>query len=310
MSKPDTRVPLPGGVSCDVFIERDVDGREIVVKQALPKLKVAADWRANPARSTVEVRALQALGQLLGANIVPAVLWEDAVNHRFAMRRIDPRLRNWKNDLMSGHVATITAARVGELLGLLHTKSASHAEYAIEFSNRDYFEELRIDPFFTRIAQRNPTLAPYVSEAIAALRASGETLVHGDYSPKNLLVDGAAVVILDCEVAHWGNPRFDVAFCLAHLLLKGRRRDVVSQLYANAAYAFLSAYRSHGFSAALDAMLVRILGCLLLARLEGDSPVDYRDQLDVVAIKSAASRMIVSPLVDVSLAIEVYFDKA
>jgi 5-methylthioribose kinase len=303
-------IPLSGGVSCDVAIERDADGREIVVKRALPKLKVAADWRASPERSNVEVRALRAMRDLLGAAVVPEVLWEDAVNHRFAMERIDPRLRNWKADLMSGRVDLVTAARVGELLGLLHVRSASDAMYATQFAHREFFEQLRIDPFFIRIAQRNPNLATSVSEAIAALRAPGEALVHGDYSPKNLLVDGAEVVILDFEVAHWGNPRFDIAFCVAHLLLKGMRLGATRKLFADAARAFVSAYRAHGLLAALDANLVRIAGCMLLARLEGDSPVDYREQLNAINIKHAASRMIKAPVADIEHAVESYFENA
>jgi 5-methylthioribose kinase len=305
MSK-STRIPLPGGVSCEVYIERDVD-REIVVKQALPKLKVTADWRSDPARSTVEVRALKAMRELLGANVVPQVLWEDPPKHRFAMERIDPRLRNWKDDLLIGRVDLTTATRVGELLGLLHSRSAANPKYAIEFANCDYFEQLRIEPFFVRVAALNPKLSAAVFEAIAALRAPGRALVHGDYSPKNLLVDGSDVVILDWEVAHWGNPRFDIAFCLAHLLLKGSRRDVDANPYAASVRAFINGYTLCG-RAVMDAMLVRIVGCLLLARFEGDSPVDYREQLDAPQIKQQATKMIVKPVADISFAVEEYFE--
>jgi 5-methylthioribose kinase len=303
-------ISLPGGVSCEVWIERDGSGREMVVKQALPKLKVVADWRSSPDRSNVEVRALKAMRELLGPTIVPEVLWEDPPNHRFAMERINPRLRNWKNELLSGRVDLVTTSRVGELLGWLHTRSAAQSKFAVDFAERRYFEQLRIEPFFTRIAQRNPDLATNVSIAIAALRAPGEALVHGDYSPKNLLVDSADVVILDFEVAHWGNPRFDVAFCLAHLLLKGLRYGVARKPYVDAAHTFISAYGAHGFSHALDATLVRITGCLLLARFEGDSPVDYREQLDATYIKQAASKMIVQPMADADRAVESYFEKA
>jgi aminoglycoside phosphotransferase (APT) family kinase protein len=207
-------------------------------------------------------------------------------------------------------VELATATRVGELLGQLHKRSAADARYSTEFANREYFEQLRIEPFFTRIAQRNSDLAPGVSKAIAALRAPGEALVHGDYSPKNLLVDGPEVVILDWEVAHWGNSRFDIAFCLAHLLLKGKRRNVVVKPYAEAARAFIAGYRAHGL-ATMDAMLVRIVGCLLLARFEGDSPVDYRGELPVEQIKQKAARMIEQPLerswADIDSAIENYY---
>ncbi len=296
---------MSGGVSCEVWIERDLNGCEIVVKQALPKLKVTADWRASPDRYEVEVRALEAARKLLGDHVAPRVLWVDAIHHRFAMERIDSRLRNWKDDLLKGQVNMTTAARVGELLGLLHTRSANHPDYAIEFGNRQYFEELRIEPFFKRIAERNPDLADAVSMAIAALRRPGTALVHGDFSPKNLLVAGQDVVILDWEVAHWGNPRFDVAFCLTHLLLKAFRRGVDSLLYISMAHAFIFAYRPSGVGAVLDAELVRILGCLGLARFEGDSPIDYLAEIDTSRIKPLFCEWIRHPQSDVERALDV-----
>ena len=45
-------------------------------------------------------------------------------------------------------------------------------------------------------------------------------LVHGDVSPKNILVGPRGPVFLDAECAWYGDPAFDLAFCLNHLLLK------------------------------------------------------------------------------------------
>ncbi|MGH8176135.1 MAG: phosphotransferase [Steroidobacter sp.] len=290
----ESRIVLRGGVSCDVAIVREADGREIVVKQALPKLRVAANWRSDPARSSVEADALGVMRELLGADAVPEVLWEDASNHRFAMQRVDPRLKNWRDELGRRHVDLATAARAGELLGVLHARSAARPDLARRFGNREFFEQLRIEPFFNRIMQRNPDLAPQVSEAIAALRVEGGALVHGDYSPKNMLVEGAEVVVLDCEPAHWGNPRFDIGFCLTHLMLDGLHRPPARD-YLPAALNFIDAYARSGPADVLDAQLVRITGCLVLARLEGDSPIDYLRELDAPAVKRIASHLIREP---------------
>ena len=120
--------------------------------------------------------------------------------------------------------------------------------------------------------------------AVDRMLADRRCLVHGDYSPKNLLVDGQDVVILDCEVAHWGDPRFDIAFCLCHLLLKIiHARGCVDQL-VQSADAYLAAYRAEGLDV-LDAELSRATGCLILARVIGDSPVEY---LDSAELKAAA----------------------
>lgn len=289
-----SRTILPGGVASDVEIVTDSNGREIVIKRALPKLRVAKDWRADPARSAVEVEALLTLRDLLGPGTVPEVLWVDSDNHRFAMQRVDSRLQNWRSRLEGGEVDLRTAARVGELLGQLHTRSAERPGLARRFANRSFFEQLRIEPFFLRCAQHNPGLAPAIGEVIGALRLPGTALVHGDYSPKNLLVSGRDVVILDCEVAHWGDPRFDVAFCLSHLLLGGWRSSTSTAALRDAALSFARSYRRECPASSDEAMLVRMTGCLLLARLEGDSPVDYLDELDVVAVKTEAIQLIES----------------
>lgn len=291
------RISLPGGISCEVAIVREDDGREIVVKQALPRLKVVADWRSDPARSSVEVEALRVIRELLGPQSAPEVLWEDAPNHRFAMQRVDPRFRNWRDELNRRHVDLVTAQAVGELLGQLHSRSALRTDLAHRFANRDFFEQLRIEPFLKRIEQRNPHLTGPIEEVIASLRSPGRVLVHGDFSPKNMLVDGSQVVILDCEPAHWGNPRFDLAFCLMHLILDGLHKPP-AQPFAAAAVRFLDEYSRFMSASIFDALLVRMTGCLVLARLEGDSPIDYLRELDVPAVKRAAMELIQNPAAD------------
>lgn len=298
MSLAERRIVLSGGVSCEVAVECDAQGREIVVKQALAKLRVRADWRADPRRAGVEADGLRAIRELLGPGAAPEVLWEDPQTHRFAMRRIDPRLRNWRDELSARRIDLTTAARAGELLGLLHARSALQPGLAARFADRTFFEQLRIEPFFVRVAQRNPPLAAAIGAAIAQLRAPGAAFVHGDYSPKNMLVDGAELVMLDCEPAHWGDPRFDVGFCLMHLILDGWRRPPARD-YLAAAQRFVDAYAANGPAQTLDAKLVRIIGCLMLARLEGDSPIDYLHELDVAAVKRAAVRLISEPVDDV-----------
>ncbi|HEU4484436.1 MAG TPA: phosphotransferase [Povalibacter sp.] len=288
---------LPGGVSCEVVLERDASGREIVVKQPLARLKVAADWRSDPGRWNVEVAALRAMRELLDPGAVPRVLWEDPANHRFAMERIDPALRNWRDELNERRVDPATADRVGEWLGQLHRRSASRPDLAQAFASREYFMQLRIEPFFRRIAQRNPQIDPAVRTVIDAMLAPGRALIHGDFSPKNMLVRGSQVVVLDCETAHWGDPRFDVAFCLMHLTLDALHKPP-SEPFVAAARTFLDAYVREAGDADLDALLVMTTGCLVLARLEGDSPIDFREQLDLAAVKQLALDWIERPADD------------
>lgn len=287
---PESGVPLPGGVASDIRIVETPDG-EVVVKTALAKLKVAADWFSDPARSATEVAALNALAELIGPEAVPRVLWSDPARHAFAMTRVDPRLRNWKQDLLAGRVDLRTAARVGELLGMMHGRSALRPDLAARFADDTNFIELRIEPYLRRIAQRNPGVAPAIIATIDGLARRRVALVHGDYSPKNIMADGYDVVVLDCEVAHWGDPRFDLGFVLAHLALKALRRSADAGQLARAAVALVENYRAEGLPV-VDDDLVRVVGCLVLARLEGDSPVDYLDEIDRDGAKGLATLLI------------------
>jgi aminoglycoside phosphotransferase (APT) family kinase protein len=255
-----------------------------VVKRALPKLKVAADWFASPERSAVEAACLQVLAEVLGQAAVPRVLWVDRDSHSFAMERLPDRLIPWKARLLACDVDLRTAEKAGRLLGQLHTRTQGRSDLATQFEDRSHLQTLRIRPYHERVAQRRPDLADAIIAVIENMLSDRQCLVHGDYSPKNLLADGSDVIILDCEVAHWGDPRFDIAFCLCHLLLKIVHSPSCSDEIARSADAYLAAYRAEGL-AVLDAELSRATGCLILARVIGDSPVDY---LDSAELKAAA----------------------
>jgi len=271
------------GVSGDVSFVDGPDG-PIVVKRALPKLKVAAEWFASPERSAVEAACLQVLAEVLGRAAVPRVLWVDHESHSFAMERLPDRLIPWKARLLACDVDLRTAEKAGRLLGQLHTRTQGRSDLATQFEDRSHLQTLRIRPYHERVAQRRPDLADAIMSVIANMLSDRQCLVHGDYSPKNLLADGSDVIILDCEVAHWGDPRFDIAFCLCHLLLKIVHSPSCFEEIARSADAYLAAYRAEGL-AVLDAELSRATGCLILARVIGDSPVEY---LDSAELKTAA----------------------
>ena len=271
------------GVSGDVSFVDGPDG-PIVVKRALPKLKVAADWFASPERSAVEAACLQVLAEVLGQDTVPRVLWVDHATHSFAMERLPQRLIPWKARLLACDVNIQTAEKAGRLLGQLHARTQGRSDLAAQFQDLTHLRTLRIRPYHERVAQRRPDLADAINSVIENMGSDRRCLVHGDYSPKNLLTEGADVVILDCEVAHWGDPRFDIAFCLCHLLLKVVHSRACFEQIAQSADAYLAAYSAEGL-AVLDAELSRATGCLILARVIGDSPVDY---LESAELKAAA----------------------
>jgi 5-methylthioribose kinase len=283
-------VVLDGGVASDVRALETADG-PIVIKKALPRLKVAAEWLSDPARSLVEVMGISAFADLVGPEFVPEILWARPADHCFAMRLVDPRLRNWKSDLLAGRVDLATAERVGSLLGRFHTRSAGSEALREQFDDLRYFCELRLEPFFDYVALQRPDLAERITSVADGMAGRRSALVHGDYSPKNILADGADIVILDFEVAHWGDPRFDVAFCLAHLMLKSTMPSMASKQLSAAIRVFLAAYRLAG-PPVIDAALANLTGCLLLARLFGKSPADYLGQIDTRAVERRAIELL------------------
>ena len=209
------------------------------------------------------------------------------------MRYVDPRFTNWKQDLLTGKLDPATAYRAGELLGKVHRGSAKQSDLRLKFADTSFFEELRIEPFFQRVAESVPECRKAVLSVADDLRSTRTALVHGDYSPKNILADGGDVVILDFEVAHWGDPMFDVGFCVSHLILKGLRRQANPAGFHHLITRFLNGYDPLGGIADED-HLTRVAGSLMLARLKGASPVDYLADIDCGEAERIAVAMTLS----------------
>lgn len=261
---------LSGGVSGHVW-KVSQGNLGWVLKQALPKLGVEVDWYADVGRILREADALQVVHTLLPASALPQVVHVDPDEHLYIMTLAPERAAVWKHLLLGGEFDPVTAARAGELLATLHAGSRRlPAESRHDLDDITYFVQLRIDPFHRYLQGVYPELHLAVDRLVTELVEDRSCFVHGDFSPKNILVvpDDGHLILLDYEVAHWGNPVFDVAFLLAHLLLKGwalRQRERAAELIE----LFLSRY---GLA---PAHLLEHTALLLLARLDGKSPVDY-----------------------------------
>ena len=271
-------IPLNGGVSSAIHLVT-TDGRRFVVKQALEKLRVNADWRCDPARNLSEQEFLR-LAHAWFPGSVPELFHCDRERGLFLMEYLDGLWSTWKSRLWAGEFTRRVAARTGERLGTLHRNGWAREDLARRFGNAALFHELRIAPYLLTTASRHPELAPLFEREAQRLSGCGLTLVHGDYSPKNLLTDGEEVKILDAEVACFGDPAFDVAFLLNHLLLKAVRFPKHAADFLDLAAAFLDAYRAalgDAWSGDLDERAARLVLMLMMARISGKSPVEYLD---------------------------------
>lgn len=309
-----TWTPLTGGVSSDIWRVDIEDGQSICVKRALPKLKVAADWEAPVSRNAYEWHWMKfAAGVQPG--VVPNPLAHDAEAGVFAMEFLPPaRFPLWKAQLLAGQVDVAFAGSVGSRLGQLHAASAHRADLASLFDTTASFHALRLEPYLHATARRYPELSDRLISLAEVTARTRLALVHGDISPKNILAGPDGPVILDAECAWFGDPAFDLAFCLNHLLLKAVMRPETKDALALSFEAFVAHYFEHAAPIEqrerLEGRAAALLPALLLARVDGKSPVEYlvRDwQLN--RVRRASIPLLHEPVVSLHAVADFCYDR-
>jgi aminoglycoside phosphotransferase (APT) family kinase protein len=281
---------LPGGASCVVW-RVDLPGRGLCVKRALAKLRVAAEWLAPVERNASEWAWFEVLRDI-APNAVPLLLAHDTRRGVFAMEYLHPdRFLLWKQLLLDGHCDPEVAAAVGSLLGRIHAATANDTGIAARFATDTIFYALRIAPYLLATAERRPEVSQELHDIAAHTQQMRRALVHGDVSPKNILIGPRGPVFLDAECAWYGDPAFDVAFCLNHLVLKALVRTDMTADLSHAFAALCEAYFSGVDWEARDGLeqrVGRLLPALMLARVDGKSPVEYPGNAQQGTVRSFA----------------------
>jgi aminoglycoside phosphotransferase (APT) family kinase protein len=303
-----TGQPLEGGVSSDIW-RVDLPSGPICVKRALAKLRVAADWRVPVSRSLDEARWMRCANKAAPGS-APVLLGQDEAAGVLAMAYLAPASHPlWKLELRDGRVDPEFAAKVGATLARIHAATAADPTVTAEFQTDGNFYAIRLEPYLVHAAKAWPHLASMLLELVAVTQSNKRALVHGDVSPKNILVGPCGPVFLDAECAWWGDPAFDLAFCLNHLLLKclwipaARERLLTSFARLGDAYLAGVVWEPRRD---VEGRAARLLPGLFLARVDGKSPVEYitdavqRDQVRRVA--AALLRAPVNELADVGVA--------
>jgi aminoglycoside phosphotransferase (APT) family kinase protein len=283
--------PLPGGVSSALF-RVELRSGTYCVKQALPQLKVAKEWKVPVERVFFEIAYLKRVDTIVPGR-VPRVLGQDDATHSFVMEFLGPEYSNWKAELLAGRVSTDIAQQVGSILGRIHAATADNPEVAKRFATDDNFNAIRLEPYLLEAAQAHPVVADRLTRIVERTARTRRVLVHGDISPENVMVGPYGPVLLDAECAWFGEPAFDVAFCLNHFLLKAAHMPAQARPLLDCLRLFADAYASYVAwepPEALERRIALLLPALALARIDGKSPVAYLEpsQRDAVRRVSLA----------------------
>jgi len=272
-----TLTPLTGGVSSEIC--RVDDGGDVfVVKRALAKLKVRDDWFADVGRNRYERAFMEYVGGFL-PEAVPALRQSSDEHGYFAMEYLAPEFANWKQLLLAGCCQQEHAILAGRLLGAIHRHSSGDPQAAQMFDTTPNFHALRVESYLLTTAARHPKIQSLIEAEAERLESTRDGLVHGDFSPKNILIHGNRMVLLDCEVAWYGDPAFDTAFLLNHLFLKalhcGPHAVELEKMISIFWATYLAARGPACDQREIEQRTTRLLLMLMLARVDGKSPVEY-----------------------------------
>ena len=288
---------LTGGVSSDIW-RVDLRSGPICVKRALARLRVAQVWEAPVERNVFERRWMETASRAV-AGIAPRILAHDE-SGVFAMEFLDSAgYPLWKSELRAQRADPAFASLVGERLARVHAATAGRPDVARQFATDSGFYAIRLEPYLVATARVHTDLASVLQGLVDRTARARLALVHGDVSPKNILAGPNGPVFLDAECAWYGDPAFDLAFCLNHLLLKGAWVPEGQRAYLTCFDALARAYLEGVDWESRDALEGRaasLLPGLLLARVDGKSPVEYlQDETQKNRVRRVARALLQSP---------------
>jgi 5-methylthioribose kinase len=302
--------PLNGGVSSEIYLVED-GPRKFVVKRALPKLRVKDDWFVDVGRNASERDYLECVGRMM-PGVVPQLHFSSPDAGYFGMEYLGEGFANWKQMLLAGKFRTHHADQAGRILGEIHRRTAGDQKLLKQFDTTHVFHQIRVEPYLLTTGDRHPALRTLFHAEARRIEATREALVHGDFSPKNILIQGDRMVLLDCEVAWFGDPVFDVAFFLNHLFLKALHCAPQNLDAAKMVDAFWRAYareRSADDAAQIEERLRTLLPMLLLARVDGKSPVEYLTAPKQEFIRSFVGKHLSTPPKNLAALKEIWLEE-
>jgi streptomycin 6-kinase len=268
-----------------------------VIKQSLGKLRVEKEWLSDRDRIFREAAAMRFMAGKIQGGRVPGVMAEDRENFAIAMDAAPAEAEMWKTRLFRGDFDEEPAHAAGRMLASMISSTWGDAEAARLFGDTTVFEQLRIDPYYGFTASSVPEAADYIKRLIRRSETRRVSLTHGDWSPKNLLVASRDTWAIDWEVIHFGDPSFDAGFLLNHLVLKSMARPQWKRELVRLAEIFSESLSNHLTPEGrwIPGAALEHLPALMLARVDGKSPVEYLDQSGRERVRALALELMRNP---------------
>ncbi len=298
---------LAWGVSNVVLRITPESGPAFVLKQSRAQLRTKDPWFSRLDRIWRETEVLRLLEPLLPQGVIPRVLFEDRENFLFGMEAAPAAHIVWKQLLLEGRADVSIPRRLGQYLAAIHRQTARRPDLQSQFRDTEVFVQLRVDPFYRRIAAVSHEVAPHIERLVAEMFSLPVCLVHADFSPKNVLIAGERIVLVDFETGHCGDPAFDLGFFLSHLLLKSIRHAARFTEFARLTSEFWNSYLDDLGELSADAPfapveIVRrtmghLAGCMW-ARIDGTSKIDYLVEAQQDAAREFCRSLFAEPPAD------------
>ena len=290
---------ITDGVSSDIWYVKTENNQEFCIKRALAKLTVKEDWFAPISRNNFEAMYFKYCKKIASTSF-PQLLGHDRKNHILAMNWFDSKVYTvWKKKLLDKDINLTDAKNVSSLLLKKHKSFHNNKFYQKKFNNDDTFYAIRIEPYIIFTSYKYPENKKKFEDVALSLVKNKKTIIHGDFSPKNILIKSNKPVILDAETACWGDPVFDLAFCNNHILLKSILFKDSASKFLDLSYKFINSYiKKISWEDKKDfiSRLLNILPLLLLARVDGKSPVEYFKKKEQSKTRALAKQIIIEDI--------------
>jgi len=214
---------------------RSHSGRTVVVKHARPTLERFPQYRTSTKRIVFEHRYYEIARACDESRVCPSILYFDEARRLLVLKDLCDAER-LDAVLLRGGDVDAALLELAAFLGRVHRSTWGDAGLAERFDN-GAIQRLHGDHIFALPYEENDfPLPPDVAAHARRARADGVlreiaatayrryleprgALVHGDAQPGNILLAARGPTLLDAEIAHVGDPAFDLGTLLAHVWL-------------------------------------------------------------------------------------------